>query len=98
MEAIQLQEGETKVFDDLTITRVSGGHKMIMGPSGESEGDLSFAELDLSTPRVPTTSVRLTGPQGTSVGETTIFDNYEVTAEIVDWNAKSITLQIQKKL
>jgi hypothetical protein len=94
-EVISIANKETKVFDDLSITNLGIGHKILMSPSGGRGGDLLFAEIELHTPRVPATSMRLFASEDEKT--TFTFDTYHITTEELPDNAQSVLVRIERE-
>lgn len=91
---IEVKEGETKTFGDLTITNRGGGHEILENVNGGRGGDESFANINLQTPRAKS-SVSDEGYLRYK-GGTLTFDNYVITVQEISWNAKSVIFQIKK--
>ncbi|HEY5370854.1 MAG TPA: hypothetical protein VIJ75_17855 [Hanamia sp.] len=93
---IELKEGTSLVYDDLTIVHIDGGHKITMDEKGKRSGDLSFAEVMLQTPDVKSTKVRFYHPEGKKNGVIE-FGSYAITVKEVAWNGVFVMLDIRKK-
>lgn len=95
---MELKLNESKKFEDLTVAVTDGGHKILMDENGKRDGDLSFAELTLQTPKLPAKSFRVYHPEGKKDFNKNIeFDNYIVTIKDMEWNGASVKLEIEKK-
>jgi len=93
---LELKAGETKTVGDLTIANTGGGHKILMPSPTETDGDLPFAELELSTPRTAVTTERVMNPRAPDAGEVTTFDGYTITSVEIGWNGEFAKLRIAK--
>ena len=93
---IELKEGTSLVYDDLTIVHIGGGHKITMNENGKRSGDLSFAEIMLQTPDLAATKVRFYHPEG-KMNEVIEFGKYVITVKDVAWNGVFVMLDIIQK-
>ena len=92
---IELKIKESLLCDGLTLKHVGGGHKITMDENGRRSGDLSFADVLLSTKKLTPKKVRLFHP---NIGEKVLveFENYVVTVAEVGWNGAFVRLEISK--
>ena len=95
-QIVELKEGGSVVYDDLTIVHIDGGHKITMNEKGKRSGDLSFAEVLLQTPGVEATRVRFYDPEGKKK-EPVEFGKYVIMVKEVSWNGAIVKLDIRKK-
>lgn len=94
---MELKLNESKKFEDLTITVTDGGHKILMDENGKRNGDLSFAELTLQTPKLSAQKFRVYHPASkNNFNRIILFDDYKVTTKDMDWNGASVKLEIEK--
>lgn len=93
-QPISIPNKETTVFEDLTITNLGVGHKILMAEGGGRGGDLLFAEVTLQTPRVPATEMRLYA-SAEEPGVIT-FDTYEITSVELPDDAQSVVVHVRK--
>ena len=92
---IEIKEGESQIFEDLTITNRGGGHKILRGKDGGRGGDMSFADIALQTPRMTLTEFTTMHPE--KYNNPIVFDNYSIQIQEIDWNGKLIKLNVTKK-
>lgn len=90
---IEIKSKETKTIDDLTLTHVGGGHKILMSDEGGRGGDMSIANISFKTPRAEPFEKRFYNEEEK---ETFEFDNYKITLVDMTWNGAIVTLKINK--
>lgn len=97
IQTLELKENQSLLFDDLKLTHKGGGHKITMDDKGHRSGDLSFAEVDLQTPRKELTQLRFFHPEGKR-NLIVEFDDYVITTIDVGWNGEFVKMDIRKKI
>lgn len=95
---MELKTNETKKFEDLTVSHTGGGHKILMDEKGKRSGDISFADITLQTTSWPAKTFRLYSPkENKDLNSNIAFDNYIITVKNIEWNGRSVKLQIERR-
>lgn len=90
---IELKSKETKIVDDLTLTHISGGHKILVSEDGSGGGDMSIANITFQTPRADPVEKRF---YNENEKETFEFDNYKITLVDMTTDGAIVTLKVTK--
>lgn len=88
-QTITIEKTKTVKVGDLSITNIGGGHKIIMSGDTKRDGDASFTNLALETPRKLKENTRVYG-----VEPPFVFDTYLIEPKEVGWDGDSVTLSI----
>lgn len=97
---IEIFINESKKIDEMTISNLGGGHKILRGENGMRRGgDLPFSEIELTLEWQEGQKITVFHPidsESESENEDIHYGPYHITVICVDWNGASVKFSIEK--
>jgi predicted double-glycine peptidase len=94
-QMVTLNDGETALVDDLSLTIRGRGHKILMAGGSGRSGDMSMVDLTLETPRKEKKTMKIKDSEEND-SVPIVFDNYLIFIKQIAWNGNRVTVAVKK--